>query len=121
MSRNLEVICSAVRLVAVAAAFFDLFMRASCLMFLKSILELFLLVMHGVVTLIPPIIPDSEEKLAVVLEHLQVLFVFGLLVALLPSLHVPSEEHNLQEKVKMELVRYEKLQFPLDLHHRRPR
>ena len=60
--------------------------------------------MQGVATLIPSIIPDSmneilrilRKKLAVVLELLHVLFVFGLLVDLLLGLSVPSEEHCLQ-------------------------
>ena len=35
-------------------------------------------------------------------ELLHVLFVFGLLVELLPGLLVPSEEHGLQAQEKME-------------------
>ena len=55
MSRNLEVIRAVVRLVATGNS--DLFISYP-LMFLDSILELFLLVMQGIVTQLPPVIPD---------------------------------------------------------------
>ena len=48
------------------------------------------------------------------------LCVFGLLVALLPDLSVPSEEVNLQALEKIRLVRTENFEQSLDLHPRRP-
>ena len=70
------------------------------LVFFNSILELFLLVMQGVVPfdsiknlqLDERSFEDREDKLAVVLELLHVVLVFGLFVELLPGLSVPSEK-----------------------------
>ena len=54
------------------------------------------------------------------LELLQVLLSFGLLVELLQGLSVPSEHNSLQGLETMGLVRAETYQFSLDLHRRRP-
>ena len=52
-----------------SSCYFDLFIGYP-LMFLDSILELFLLVMQGIVTLIPPVIPDPmNETLRIVREN----------------------------------------------------
>ena len=72
------------------------------LVFFNSILELFLLVMQGVVPfdsiknlqLDERSFEDREDKLAVVLELLHVVLVFGLFVELLPGLSVPSEKQK---------------------------
>ena len=71
-----------------------------------------MLVEQGTVTLTRPMIPDLMNKVlsivrivfVVVLELLHVLFVFGLLVELLPGLSVPSEDHILQAPEKMALT-----------------
>ena len=86
-----------------------------------SIFELLLLVMQGIATLTPPKIPDFDEPgfescedvLVAVLELLRVLFVFGLLVELLPGL---------LGRLKNIIFRHSRrlgLRF-IDLHRRRP-
>ena len=96
-------------------------------MLLDSMFELFLLVMQGIVTLTPPKIPDSMNRVeyckdvpVVVLELLHVLFSTGLLAELIPGLSVPSEDLIFQALEKMGLVRAEECQFPFNLHRPRP-
>ena len=53
--------CAAVRLRSINSCCFDVFVNCS-LMFLDSILEFFLLVMQGTVTLIPPEVPGTMNE-----------------------------------------------------------
>ena len=53
------------------------------------------------------------------LELLRVLLAFGLLGKLHGGLSVLFEEDDLQDLQEVALVRAEKFQFPLSLHHRR--
>ena len=63
----------------------------------------------------------GTKILVVVLGNIHILCAFGLLGESNPSLSVSFEEHDLQDLEKIALVRTEKSQSPLDLHHRRPR
>ena len=54
----------------------DLFIRYQ-LMFLESSLELLLLVMHGTVTLIPPIIPDSTYEVLRTVMKLELFSIYS--------------------------------------------
>ena len=81
-------------------------------MFLDKILDMFLLVMQGIVTLIPPVIPDSMKD---VLRTVRISLLWewnvskyssslGCFVELLPGLSVPLEDRNLKVPEKMERI-----------------
>ena len=85
-------------------------------MLLNSIHELFLQVMQGIVTLIPPVISDSvNEVVRIVRITLRWYwnfainsFVFELLLEELPGIPVQVEDRNFQAPEKMWLVRNRK-------------
>ena len=94
-------------------------------MFLDTFLELFLLVMQGIVSLIPPGITDStNEVLSIVQEKhpmvLELLLLVKQLTELPSGLPVPFEGRNLRALEKMGLVRAENFQLSSGPHHRSP-
>ena len=127
MSLNLEVSCTAVRLVVRAAAISTCSHATRwCSWTAISNCSAGNARHCNFVSSENPWRPESgvgywKKNHVVILEILHVLFALVLLGESYPGLSVPCEEQDFQDLEKMERVRAEQVQFSLDLHHRRPR